>query len=68
MNQNGPQDEDKDWRDLCMAAATEMDPEKLLELVGQITKALDDRDEQKRKPFADVNRRDCRSNFLQPAL
>ena len=51
-----------------MAAATEMDPEKLLELVGQITKALDDRDEQKRKPFADVSRRDCRSNFLQPAL
>jgi hypothetical protein len=63
MNQSEPGG--KDWRELCMAAATEMDPEKLLELVGQITKALDDRDEQKRKMFAGVDRQ---SNFLQPAL
>jgi len=66
MNQSEP--EAKDWRELCMAAATEMDPEKLLDLVGQINKALDDRDEQKRKPFTSVARRDCRSSSLQPAL
>jgi hypothetical protein len=36
--------EDKDWRDLCAEAATEMDPEKLMDLVSSITKALDERD------------------------
>ncbi len=39
--------EDKDWRDLCAEAATEMDPEKLMDLVSSITKALDERDERR---------------------
>lgn len=36
--------EDKDWRELCKEAATEMDPEKLMDLISSITKALDERD------------------------
>jgi len=32
-----------DWRELCAAAATELDSEKLADLVGQIIKALDKR-------------------------
>ena len=32
-----------DWRQLCAAAATETDSEKLAELVHQLIKALDER-------------------------
>ena len=34
----------KDWRELCKAAANEPDPNKLMALVAEITKALDERD------------------------
>lgn len=34
----------KDWRKLCEAAAKEEDPNKLMELVSEINKALDERD------------------------
>ncbi len=34
----------KDWRELCKAAANEPDPKKLMALVAEITKALDERD------------------------
>jgi hypothetical protein len=33
----------KDWRKLCEAAAKEEDPNKLMELVSEINKALDER-------------------------
>jgi hypothetical protein len=33
----------KDWRDLCQTAASEQDPNKLMALVAEIIKALDDR-------------------------
>lgn len=36
-------DRDKDWRELCKAAATELDPNKLMTLVAEINKALDKR-------------------------
>lgn len=42
------QDQPKDWRKLCEAAASEQDPDKLLALVVQIIIALDERN-QKRK-------------------
>jgi hypothetical protein len=32
-----------DWRQLCAAAATETDSEKLAELVNQLVRALDER-------------------------
>ena len=34
----------KDWRDLCQAAASEQDPNKLIALVTEIIKALENRD------------------------
>lgn len=34
----------KDWRELCKAAANEPNPKKLMALVAEITKALDERD------------------------
>jgi hypothetical protein len=36
-------DRDEDWRELCKAAANEPDPEKLMVLVDQINRALDER-------------------------
>jgi hypothetical protein len=37
------QGRDKNWQDLCQAAATEQDPKKLMMFVAQIIKTLDDR-------------------------
>ena len=41
------QDRVKDWRELCKAAASELDPKKLMALIGEITRALDERDERR---------------------
>ncbi len=38
----------KDWRELCKAAATELDPTKLMDLITELTKALDERDKKRR--------------------
>ena len=38
------QDHAKDWRELCKAAANEVDPRKLMALVAELTRALDERD------------------------
>jgi len=37
----------KDWRELCKAAANERDPKKLMALIAEITRALDERDERR---------------------
>jgi hypothetical protein len=44
------QDRGKDWRELCQAAATELDPKKLMALIAEITRALDERDERRSVP------------------
>ena len=41
------QDRIKDWRELCKAAANELDPKKLMALIAEITRALDERDERR---------------------
>jgi len=41
------QDRVKDWRELCKAAANELDPKKLIALIAEITRALDERDERR---------------------
>ena len=41
------QDRVKDWRELCQAAANELDPKKLMALIAEITRALDERDERR---------------------
>jgi hypothetical protein len=42
------QDRPKDWRELCKAAATELDPAKLMKLVSEINTALDERDQRRK--------------------
>ena len=42
------QDRVKDWRELCQAAANEVDPKKLMALIAEITRALDERDERRK--------------------
>ena len=54
------QGHEKDWRELCKAAATEEDPDKLMELVDEINKALAERH---RKPeFAVQDKKTCGGN------
>ena len=40
-------DHRKDWLELCKAAAKEQNPEKLLELILALNKALDDREQRR---------------------
>lgn len=42
----------KTWRELSEAAAREQDPEKLLELIEELNKALEEQEEQRKKRHA----------------
>ena len=44
------QDGKNDWRELCRKAASELDPEKLMQLIAELTKALDERDKNRKSP------------------
>ncbi len=59
MNQDRPKD--KDWRELCKAAANEPDPDKLMDLIVELNKVLDER-ETKRKTQEDI---DCAARSLR---
>ena len=48
------QDRTKDWRELCKAAASELDPAKLITLVSELTRALDERDQRPGKIARDM--------------
>lgn len=37
------QHHNEDWQELCKAAATELDPAKLINLISELNKALDER-------------------------
>jgi hypothetical protein len=50
------QGSDKNWQELCQAAATEQDPKKLMMFVAEIIKTLDDR--KRRAGPSVVNRKD----------
>jgi hypothetical protein len=52
------QDHVKDWRELYKAAASEQDPKKLMVLISEITRALDERDE--RRNIASENQKTAR--------
>jgi hypothetical protein len=56
------QDRSKNWQDLCQAAATEQDPKKLMALVAELLKALDDSD--RKAISARVNKQDCGASPL----
>ena len=43
-------DRTRDWRELCKAAANELDPEKLMQIIAELTKALEERDKDRRTP------------------
>jgi hypothetical protein len=57
------QDGVKDWRELCKAAANELDPNKLMALVGEISRALDERD--KKRSIGSENEKDGEPSFSQ---
>ena len=44
VDQDRNQDRTKDWRELCKEAATELDPVKLMNLIAELTRALNERD------------------------
>jgi hypothetical protein len=47
-------DRTKDWRELCRAAARELDPAKLMDLIARLTRALDERDKSQRKTAPEI--------------
>jgi len=64
------QDQSKDWRAICEAAAHEVDPAKLMGLISELTRALDARDQQRRKASKQTEDKDdvARSLRTEPAL
>ena len=58
----------KDWRELCKEAANESHPRKLMELIAEITKALDERDGSRNGNARDNRQADlsARSGALPP--
>ena len=55
------QDRVKDWRELCEAAANELDRNKLMALIAEITRALDERD--KKRNIGSENQKMARRIF-----
>jgi len=45
-----PSVKNEDWKDLCARAAVEQDPEKLVELVKEINRLLQEQRERLRRP------------------
>jgi hypothetical protein len=64
------QDQSKDWRAICEAAAREVDPAKLMGLISELTRALDARDQQRRKTSKETEDKDdvARPLRAEPAL
>jgi hypothetical protein len=61
------QHQTKDWRELCKAAANEPDPNKLMALVAEITKALDERDARRNATRANDNNNDANLSVVSGA-
>jgi hypothetical protein len=54
MSQTGP----KDWRELCRKASEELDPDKLMDLIVEINKALDEQSKRRKGIFEGINNAD----------
>jgi hypothetical protein len=67
MNEERTEDRTKDWRELCKAAASELDPAKLMKLIAELNTALDERDERRRRKMTGQEPPDknCRAIGLQ---
>ena len=64
-------DRTKDWRELCKAVANEHDPAKLMDLIVELTKALDELDKKRRNRTGEnpgENNGGNRSLRSQPAV
>jgi hypothetical protein len=58
----------RSWRELSEAAAREQDPEKLLQLVEELNKALEEQENQWKQQISPPPRvAHCRSSFRHPA-
>lgn len=53
MDQDRTRDGCRDWRELCQEAASELDPVKLMNLIAQLTKALNERDRNRQPATAE---------------
>src|ERR1700690_357811 len=56
------QERKNDWRELWRAAGSELDPEKLMQLIAELTKALDARDKTRQDPPTPINDGDTRQS------
>jgi hypothetical protein len=55
MDQELNKTQPRDWRELCKAAATELDPVKLMALITEINQAFDELDQQRNPSFDSAN-------------
>jgi|HubBroStandDraft_1064217.scaffolds.fasta_scaffold11162_2 hypothetical protein len=66
MNEVRTESRTKDWREICKAAANELDPAKLMDLIGELNRALDERDKRRRRRTGeDPPDNNCRAISLQ---
>ena len=49
------QNRNENWQDLCKAAANELDPKKLMDLITELNRALDKRDGQRPAPAGSID-------------
>ena len=61
------QHQTKDWRELCKAAANESDPNKLMALIAELTKALEERDGRRNATRRNDNNSDANLSVLSGA-
>jgi len=50
MTQKSP----RDWRELCKQAAEEVDPEKLMDLIVELNRALDEHNKKRKGIFENI--------------
>ena len=62
------QDRKNDWRELCRAVASELDPEKLMQLITELTRALDERDKNRKSPRNPLDDGDTRQSLPRRSL
>lgn len=62
------QDPKNDWREPCKKAANELDPAKLMDLIAELTKALDERDRKRKAPRESGDGRDSEARLLPSGL
>lgn len=62
------QDRTMDWQELCKKAANELDPAKLMQLIAELTKALDERNNKRSNGLDRRGDKDPGETSLQSAF